>query len=342
MQLFNNYTVLKQIGEGGMARVFLATHNSLKHQVAIKILNKEFVYNTNIRSRFIEEARRMVQMSHPNVVNVSDLIEEENSVAIVMEYVEGQTLKEILEEKKLNDHEIKNYLLQMLQALTYIHNQSLIHRDIKPSNFILSKDGNLKLTDFGISKDLQEGTNEYTQTNTALSMGTPMYMSPEQVTSVKNITKLTDIYSLGVILWQLVSGKKPYNSEITSAFNIQLKIVQEVLPLTNTHWDKTIQKATQKEEEKRFQSAYEFLMDLDEGNIIEEDKKQKIYREKMILKSKVKEIKIENNKKEDKLKTAIIFSLIGIVFIFLFLFFYNNSQEKKYIQKAEKKIKLSP
>ena len=163
---FLSYSLVKLIGEGGMAKVYLATHNTLGHQVAIKVLNKEYVFNSNIRFRFIEEAKKMVRMNHPNVVKVTDLIDtstnsvqgEEITVAIVMEFVEGNTLKQILDEKKLNDNEIEFYFKQMTKALEYVHSKGLIHRDVKPSNFILSNDGNLKLTDFGISKSLDSIT----------------------------------------------------------------------------------------------------------------------------------------------------------------------------------------
>ena len=253
-----SYTVLHQIGKGGMAKVYLAEHKKLGHEVAIKVLSKEFTYNKNIRSRFIDEAKKMVRMNHPNVVKVSDLIDEEDTVAIVMEFVDGKTLSEICATHKLTDNDIEMYLRQMLKALEYIHTQGLIHRDIKPSNFILGKDGNLKLTDFGISKSFTNNT-EHTQTSTSMSLGTPMYMSPEQVRSTKDVTYLTDIYSLGVVLWQLASGIKPYDSDTTSVFDLQLKIVQENLPLTGTKWDVLIQKATQKEEGKRFESISNFV-----------------------------------------------------------------------------------
>ena len=353
MQHFNNYTIIKQIGEGGMAIVYLATHNSLKHQVAIKVLNKEFVFNSNIRSRFIEEARKMFRMSHPNVVKVTDLIDEENSVAIVMEYVEGLTLKDILEQKKLNDNEIELYLKQMLAALGYVHSQGLIHRDIKPSNFILSKEGNLKLTDFGISKALETSTSEHTQTSTAMSLGTPMYMSPEQVRSTKDVTHLTDIYSAGVVLWEMVSKEKPYKATTLSSFDLQLKIVQQKLPVTNTKWDSLIQKATQKEVGKRFESISNFIAALDsktssgQAGKVEESV---LDFEKTILTQKpvIKKVITENRSYKtffQKIKGKKYLFLAGVLLISIFIIIFQwdsktdvskGSSPQEAIKKAEK------
>jgi serine/threonine protein kinase len=315
--IFSSYIILHQIGLGGMATVYLAAHKTLGHQVAIKVLNKEFTFNQNIRSRFVEEAKKMVRMNHPNVVKVTDLIDEENIVAIVMEYVEGKTLGELSAEHKFSDEEIRHYLKQMLQALSYIHKQGLIHRDIKPSNFILGKDGHLKLTDFGISKSFLN-KDEHTQTSTSMSLGTPMYMSPEQVRSTKDVTHLTDIYSLGVVLWQLVSGQKPYSSETTSAFDLQLKIVQDDLPFTHTHWDKIIQKATQKDETKRFQSAEELLSVLDNKEVVEDDFERTVVElsdEITLKKFKGSKKKIIFNQLNIKIKHYL--SLVFIIILFL-------------------------
>ena len=314
--IFSSYVILNQIGLGGMATVYLAEHKTLGHSVAIKVLNKEFTFNQNIRSRFVEEAKKMVRMNHPNVVKVTDLIDEENTVAIVMEYVDGKTLTALSAEHKFTDEEIELYLKQMLQALFYIHNQGVIHRDIKPSNFILGKDGHLKLTDFGISKSFLINS-DFTQTSTSMSLGTPMYMSPEQVRSTKDVTQLTDIYSLGVVLWQLVSGKKPYSSETTSAFDLQLKIVQQDLPFTHTHWDSIIQKATQKEENMRFQSAEEFLMALENKEIVENDFERTIISQKVVLTQKKILYKPETVDQKGKKKKRFVY--LSLTFLLLLI-----------------------
>jgi uncharacterized protein (TIGR02145 family) len=254
-----NYEIKRVLGEGGMAVVYLAEHNLLHNQVAIKVLNEEFVRNKNIRARFLTEARSMARMSHPQIIKVTDLIDDGDTVAFVMEYIEGETLKDYLDKKgKLTTEEIGGLLEQMLWALEYAHEQGLVHRDIKPSNFMVNPKGRLKLLDFGIAKQTNTASAEYTITGTNQRMGTAMYMSPEQIHETRSVTPRSDIYSLGVVLWQMVTGKKPYSTETLSAFQLQTKIVNEPLPLTNSVWDEIIRRATEKEVEKRFRDAKEF------------------------------------------------------------------------------------
>jgi serine/threonine protein kinase len=254
-----NYKFISLLGEGGMAKVYLAQDNKFDTNVAVKLLNKEFVNNENIRKRFLAEARSMFKMSHPNIIKVTDLIEDGDTVAFVMEYVEGETLKEYIERKgKLKDSEIKTIFSQMLDAVCYVHEQNLVHRDIKPSNFMLDKNGKIKLMDFGIAKTTDSNSAEYTQTGTGMQMGTPMYMSPEQIRSSKEVNHLTDIYSLGVVLWQMVVGQKPYDTRTLSNFDLQSKIVNEPLPKSNTVWDDIIAKATQKNPVERYINIQSF------------------------------------------------------------------------------------
>ena len=190
-----NYKILSLLGQGGMATVYLAEHDLLGNQSAFKFLNKEFINNENIRKRFLAEAKSMFKMSHPNIIKVTDLIDEGETVAFVMEYVEGETLKEFIERKgKLSDKEIKSIFSQMLDAVGYVHEQNLVHRDIKPSNFMVSPKGIVKLMDFGIAKNTDASSAEYTQTGTGVQMGTPMYMSPEQITETKNVTELPNFF----------------------------------------------------------------------------------------------------------------------------------------------------
>jgi serine/threonine protein kinase len=253
------YTIISYLGEGGMASVYMANDNKFDTNVAIKVLNKEYVHNDNIRKRFIAEARNMFKMSHPNIIKVNDLIDDGDTVAFVMEYIEGETLKEYIERKgKLSDEEIKNLFSQMLEAVGYVHEQNLVHRDIKPSNFMITPKGQIRLLDFGIAKTTDVTSAEYTQTGTGVQMGTPMYMSPEQVKSSKEVSHITDIYSLGVVLWQMVMGKKPYDTNELSLPEIQVNIIKENLPSTSTIFDDIIQKATQKHPEQRFQNIQAF------------------------------------------------------------------------------------
>jgi serine/threonine protein kinase len=258
-QTIKEYTLEKEIGKGGMATVYLAMDKKFQTKVAVKVLNKEFIHNENIRHRFLAEARNMYRMSHPNVIKVTDLIDDGDLVAFVMEYVEGQTLKDYLENKsRLSDQDIKRLFTQMLAAVGYVHEQGMVHRDIKPSNFMINKKGDIRLLDFGIAKNTDITSAEYTMTGTTQNMGTPIYMSPEQIKSSKDVQAPSDIYSMGVVLWQMVTGKKPYELQTSSTFDIQVKIVNEPLSSTGTVWDAIIKKATQKEISNRYPDIRSF------------------------------------------------------------------------------------
>jgi serine/threonine protein kinase len=262
--MIKNYKVNKELGRGGMATVYLAHDNKFDTNVAVKVLNKEFVHNDNIRKRFLAEARNMFKMSHPNIIRVTDLIEEGETVAFVMEYIDGETIKDYLERKgKLNNEEIKAIFTQMLTAVGYVHEQGLIHRDIKPSNFMINPNGQVKLLDFGIAKTTDTNSAEYTQTNTSQQMGTPMYMSPEQVNETKSVTAQSDIYSLGVVLWQMVMGQKPYNTKTLSNFQLQSKIVTEKLSSTNSLFEPIIELATAKELKYRYKNCKEIKLQIE-------------------------------------------------------------------------------
>ena len=167
-QQIQNYKIISLLGEGGMANVYLAQHQSLGNNVAIKLLKEEYVQHPNIRKRFLAEARSLAQMSHPNIIKVTDLIDAGDIVAFVMEYIEGQTLEEFLYKKgELSRTEIVSFFNQMIFAIEYVHSQGLIHRDIKPSNFMVTKSGQIKLLDFGIAKNTNEGAVDYSKTELA-------------------------------------------------------------------------------------------------------------------------------------------------------------------------------
>jgi serine/threonine-protein kinase PpkA len=263
MSTFSNYTIIKSLGKGGQAEVFLATDNRFLSKVAIKILSTELCLNPNMSQRFIAEARNMFQMSHQNIIRVTDLIEEDGKKAFVMEYIEGNNLRDEVERLgTLSSADIHVWMSQIFSAVGYCHAQGLVHRDIKPSNFMITKEGLIKLLDFGIAKNTASNA-EYTQTSTAQMMGTPLYMSPEQILETKNVDARSDIYSLGVLLWQLVTGKKPYDSQTLSAYQIQTKIVNEPLPTTGSIFDELISKCSAKDPEKRFHNCSEAQQALD-------------------------------------------------------------------------------
>jgi len=343
----SNYNIINTIGEGGMATVYLSEHQTLGNKIAIKVLKEEFVRNQNIRKRFLAEARSMAHMSHTNIIKVTDLVDENDTVAFVMEYVEGETLKEYIDRKgKLKDHEIIDIFSQMLDALAYVHEQKLVHRDIKPSNFMIDKKGRVKLMDFGIAKTLDPSSSEYTQTGTGMQMGTPMYMSPEQIKETKNVTAQSDIYSLGVVLWSMVTGQKPYQGNTTSTFELHTKIVNEKLPATATIFDIIIEISTAKNLDERFKNCAEFRNKLEglknqglvsdqnipiqnpEATVIESPSDKTLIEVNSLENTTSKPIFINENSsyaKEDREKLIIVFSVIFVFAIFVWIIEYNRN-----------------
>ncbi len=269
----NRYNPEYIIGSGGMANVYLAHDKVFETKIAIKQLQIQFINDNEVRKRFISEAKMMYRMSHSNIVKVTDMIVQDDLLALVMEHVEGETLKRRIDNSKgngLKDDELKDIFLQLLDALGYVHQRGFIHRDIKPSNIMIDKYGKVKLLDFGIAKDINE-TIDLTQDN---HMGSIRYMSPEHIVSSSNVTFRSDIYSLGVVLWQAVKGVEPD--------------MHRPLPLTNTKWDNIIQVATDSKPERRYKTCSEMILaikNVDEGTlpvsplVIESDAKStKLYK----------------------------------------------------------------
>lgn len=209
--LAENYIIEDQIGSGGMAVVYRARDMAMHRHVAIKVLHASLFGKHKIRERFLREAQLMSTLSHPNIVRIHDLLNEEHMLAIVMQYIPGTNLKDFLEQQTrfLSFSSIKSLLSPILKALDEAHQNKVIHRDLKPGNVLLHQDNNAfvpMLTDFGLAK-VAEGTN-YTMSGVVL--GTCHYMSPEQFQSKKDIDQRSDIYALGVMLYQLCTGVCPF------------------------------------------------------------------------------------------------------------------------------------
>jgi serine/threonine protein kinase len=257
-QTIGKYKLTRVIGEGGMACVYEGVHEKLGTHVALKVLNPLLARNAQLRQRFENEANFMASLNHPNIARVLDLEDQDGTLAIVMELLEGEDLDERVKRKgPLSIEEIKPLFDQVLGAFNYAHSKGIVHRDIKPANIFVDASNHVKILDFGIAKIFGTG-NEMTQTGT--QMGTPVYMSPEQVKGDKSIDHRSDIYSLGVTLYYLSSGKVPYESAEDSSFEIFTKIVNEPIPLLkNNHlFNSVIEKAVAKDRNERFQSIEEF------------------------------------------------------------------------------------
>ncbi len=253
------YKLTRLIGEGGMASVYEAEHEMLGTKVAVKVLNPILSANAQIRERFKNEAKMMASFNHPNITKIIDFDDQPHQLSIVMEFLEGEDLNEKIKRSgPLSQGSIQDVFVQTLSAFQYAHEKGVVHRDIKPSNIYVLPNGHVKILDFGIAKLFGQG-NEMTQTGT--QMGTPIYMSPEQVKADKSIDHRSDIYSLGVTMFYAITGKPPYNSDTDSQFDIFNKIVFEPLPELPDigNLDDFVKKACQKDRDQRFQSCEEWI-----------------------------------------------------------------------------------
>lgn len=265
-----NYEIISLIGEGGMGKVYLARHLTLERKVAVKVLNPEFVFNEELRQRFINEAKVLSALTHQNIVTLYDFTEFEDNLVIIMEYIEGNSLEYIVSNVTgaIPEARSVNIFGQILGAFSFAHNKGIVHRDIKPSNILLQSDDVPKILDFGIAKILH---GDMSLTKTGTKIGTVFYMSPEQILG-KPVDFRTDIYSLGVTLFEMLCGKKPYDENITSEYLIQEKIVKEPLPsirsiypAVSERMEFIVNKATAKFPDDRFRNCDEFREALQPG-----------------------------------------------------------------------------
>ncbi|OPJ65547.1 Stk1 family PASTA domain-containing Ser/Thr kinase [Clostridium chromiireducens] len=275
--LGNRYELLEKIGEGGMSEVFKARCNKLNRFVAVKVLKKEFCNNPDIVEKFKGEATAIATLSDNNIVNILDVGTQDDINYIVMEYVKGKTLKDIIKQVgKMNYETAISVAIQIAKALDCAHRNNIIHRDVKPQNILVTEDGVMKVTDFGIAKS----TTSETITNTSTIMGSAHYLSPEQAKG-SFIDCRTDLYSLGVVLYEMVTGTLPFQAD--SAVTIALKHLQEeVVPPKNLNskvpdsLNQLILKSMQKDPVKRYESAKEMIADLQK---IKDDPNAKIDKE---------------------------------------------------------------
>jgi serine/threonine protein kinase len=204
------YRIIEQLGQGGMATVFKAYHPALDRYVAMKVLHPAFKEEPNFLSRFQREARVVARLEHPNIVPVYDFAEHNGQPYLVMKFIEGQTLKARLNEKPLTKEEAVEIIDAIGNALAYAHKQGVLHRDVKPSNVLLSSDSSIFLADFGLARIAQAGASTLSKD---VMLGTPQYISPEQGRGVRDLDQGTDIYSLGVLLYEIVVGRVPFNAD---------------------------------------------------------------------------------------------------------------------------------
>ena len=260
--LQGRYEILEKIGSGGMSVVYKAKCHTLNRLVAIKVLKEEFALDENFVSKFKMEAQAAARLSHPNIVNVYDVVDEENLHYIVMELIEGITLKSYIEKKELLDSkEAIGIAIQVAQGIAAAHEQHIIHRDIKPQNMIISKDGKVKVADFGIARAVSSQT-----VNSSAAVGSVHYISPEQARG-GYCDERSDIYSFGITLYEMVTGRVPFEGDNTVAValaHLEDPVVPpgDYNPQVYPGLEDIILKCTKKKPDRRYGSMEEVIHDL--------------------------------------------------------------------------------
>jgi len=306
-KISDRYQIIKSIGEGGMANVYLAYDTILDRNVAVKVLRGDLSHDEKFVRRFQREALAASSLSNPNIVEVYDVGEDNGEYYIVMEYIEGKHLKQLIKKRgKLTVSEAVDIVLQITEGLTVAHDSYIIHRDIKPQNIMILENGLVKITDFGIAMAMN--STQLTQTNSV--MGSVHYLPPEQA-SGKGSTLQSDIYSIGILFYELLTGKLPFKGE--NAVEIALKHLKEELPSIREEVpnipqsvENIIIKATAKNPKNRYADAREMHEDLktclDTARNNEEKIKLK-YQEVSDDTKMIKQVKEDNKKNNEDKKT---------------------------------------
>jgi len=271
--LDSTYEIDREIGRGGMGIVYSARDRRLKRMVAIKVLPPELAFRAEIRTRFLREAETAAQLSHPNIVPIYSVDEREGIVYFVMALVDGGNLAARLhEEGRLHPSEVRRIMLEVGGALTYAHERHVVHRDIKPDNILIQReDGRVLVTDFGIARAVSEGA-DARLTATGMAIGTPAYMSPEQSTGERQIDGRSDLYSLGVVGYQMLTGEPPFDAPSTPA--LLVKHLSEIpTPITARvrgipeDLERAVMLLLEKNPDDRFPSAAALVAALESGNV---------------------------------------------------------------------------
>jgi serine/threonine protein kinase/tetratricopeptide (TPR) repeat protein len=258
------YKITEEIGSGGMATVYRAYQASMDRHVAIKVIRTSILHEPTLKERFRREARLIARLEHPHLLPVYDFDGDHEPPYIVMRYLEGGTLKQVLAEGELPHSEMLYTLKQVAAALDYAHRQGVVHRDLKPSNIMIDREGNAFVTDFGIAR---AGGNEENLTGAGDLIGTPAYMSPEQARGDSNVDGTADVYALGALIFEMLTGTPPYQHE--SSLGVLMAHLNEPVPSARSRnaelpeaVDTVIAKALEKDKTKRYASAETLVADL--------------------------------------------------------------------------------
>jgi serine/threonine protein kinase len=258
-----NYKIIKEIGTGGMGTVYMAENINIGNRVAIKMLHSHLVKNAELKTHILNEARTQAALNHPSITKVIDFVSNDQGLFIILEFVEGETLSDMLfkTHRSLSENEANQYMAEILDAVGYAHSKNIVHRDLKSANIIVMPNKGIKIMDFGIAKMANEAMS-LTQTNTRI--GSPLYMSPEQVTG-GSVDFRSDIYSLGLVYHEMLTGKPIYDQGKITEYEIYNKIVKQHLPrlkdfnqTSSENAQEIIDTATAKLPIARFQNCLEF------------------------------------------------------------------------------------
>ncbi len=259
--VIRDYRILHKLGEGGMGTVWLADDTMLDRKVALKVLNPLLTTDPQFTDRFRVEAKVQAKLMHPNIVSLYSFFEESGNYYMAMEYAEGITLKELIKQRgTIPEKNAINIMVKILEGVGYAHQLGIVHRDLKPSNIMVDANDRVKIMDFGIAKVL--GDKGMTKTGT--KMGTIYYMSPEQIRAEKDIDQRTDIYSLGIVLYEMLTGQLPFNTNTESDFEIMSEIVHGDISKAieqnrglSQNTVTVLSKMTMKKKEERFPTCYQ-------------------------------------------------------------------------------------
>src|SRR6184192_1899693 len=267
-----HYELDSEIGRGGMGVVYRARDKRLKRHIAIKVLPPELAFQSAIKMRFLREAETAAQLSHPNIVPIYTVDEIEGLVFFVMAYISGDNLAKRLHEKGvLNIDDVRRITREVADALAYAHERGVVHRDIKPDNIIIAgQNGRPMVTDFGIARAVSDGDSRLTATGMAI--GTPAYMSPEQAAGERTIDGRSDLYSLGIVAYQMLAGEPPFVAGSTPAMLVK-HISERPIPVNQRRADvpddlgRAVMLLLEKDPANRFPSASALVAALDTGNV---------------------------------------------------------------------------
>ena len=244
-RLFPELELLECLGQGGMGVVYKARQKQLDRMVALKVMRANGAKDPAFAERFTREARALAKLDHPNIVSVYDFGQTEGRFFLIMEYVDGANLRQAIRTRSIKPDEALEIVPKICQALQFAHDQGVVHRDIKPENILISRDGRVKIADFGLAKMIGPGERDFTLTQEGMTMGTVRYMAPEQMDNPQDVDHRADIYSLGVVFYELLTGEVPMGRFAPPSEKVEVDV----------RLDEVVLRSLAREPELRFQNA---------------------------------------------------------------------------------------